>query len=192
MDERELPAGSPDVPDPDHPQSQQEITQVPAPTVDEAFSAFYRRFTPTLVAFLIWQGARLPDAVDLAQDTMSKAYRCWSTIHVPEAWARRVASREFARQIASVEEDPVDEIPEHSCLLPLLTDVIGWEQQHEVLRMLDRLPPRQRQVMAWTLEGYSPAEIAKELQITGEAVRTSLKKARKALAQYLGTTGDER
>lgn len=190
MDERELPASSPDVPD--HPQSQQEITQGPAPTVDAAFSAFYRQFTPTLVAFLIWQGARLSDAADLAQETMSEAYRCWSKIREPKAWARQVASVKLARQIASVEEDPVDEIPEHSCLLPPLTDVIVWEQQHAVLRMLDRLPPRQRQVMAWTLEGYSPAQIAEELQITGEAVRTSLKKARKALAQYLGTTGDER
>ena len=77
MDERELPAGSPAVPD--HPQSQQ------AQTADAAFSAFYRRFVPTLVGFLVWQGARLPDAADLAQVTMSKAYRYWSTISEPEA-----------------------------------------------------------------------------------------------------------
>lgn len=190
MDEREPPAGSPAVPD--HPQGQQDITPRSAQTADAAFSAFYRRFVPTLVGFLIWQGARLPDAADLAQATMCEAYKYWSTVHKPEAWARRVASRALARHIASVEEDPVDGIPEHSSLLPSLTNVTAWEQQHEVLRVLGLLPPRQRQVMAWRLEGYTPAEIAEELQITGEAVRASLAKARKALAQHLGTTGDER
>lgn len=191
MDECELPAGSSAVPEP--PRSQQSIPHVPAPLVDAAFSAFYRRFVPTLVGFLLWQGARLPDATDIAQVAMSKAYRCWSTIREPEAWARRVASRELARHIANVEpEDPVGEIPEHSSLLRSLTNVSAWEQQYEVLRLLDLLPPRQRQVMAWTLDGYAPAEIAEELNITSEAVRSNLWKARKTLAQHLGVTGEER
>lgn len=155
-----------------------------------AFSAFYRRFVPTLVGFLMWQGARLPDAADLAQAAMSEAYRYWSTIREPEAWVRRVASRALARHIARVEpEDPVGEIPEHSSLLRPLTDVTAWEQEHEVLRLLDLLPLRQRQVMAWTLEGYTPAEIAAELKITPEAVRSGLKRARSALAAHLGATG---
>ncbi|MGH3770905.1 MAG: RNA polymerase sigma factor [Pseudonocardiaceae bacterium] len=182
MDERELPAGSPVAPD-----------QGSAPLADAAFSAFYRRFVPTLVGFLVWQGARLPDAADLAQVTMSAAYRYWSTIREPEAWARRVASRELARHIARVEpEDPASEIPEHSSLLPPLTNVTAWKQQHEVLRLLDLRPPRQRQVMAWRLEGYTPAEIAAELKITSESVRSNLWKARKTLAQHLGVTGEER
>ena len=190
MGEHELPADGPAVPG--HPRSQQEVAPGPVPTVDAAFSAFYRRFVPTLVGFLVWQGARLPDAADLAQVTMSEAYRYWSTIREPEAWARRVASRALARHIARVEENSAGEIPEHSSLLRSLTNVLAWEQQHEVLRLLDLLPPRQRQVMAWTLEGYTPAEIAKELKIESDAVRSSLSKARKTLAQHLGKTGDER
>ena len=188
MDEREPPAGSPAVPD--HTQSQQEVTQGPAPTVDAAFSAFYRQFTPTLVGFLMWQGARLSDAAEIAQATMGEAYKHWSRIRVPEAWVRQVASRALVRKTASV-EDTVDETPEPSPLLPPLTNVTAWEQQHDVLRLLGLLPPRQRQVMAWSLQGYTPAEIAEELKITGEAVRASLKKARVTLAQHLGATGDE-
>jgi RNA polymerase sigma factor (sigma-70 family) len=156
-----------------------------------AFSAFYRQFVPTLVAFLVWQGARPPDATDIAQDTMIKAYQRWSEIHQPQSWTRRVASRALVRRIASV-EDFVDDPPEHSSLLPTLTSVEAWEQRHEVLRLLDRLPPRQRQVLAWALDGYTPAEIADELEITPEAVRANLMKARRALAEYLGTTEDER
>lgn len=154
-----------------------------------AFSAFYRQFVPTLVAFLMWHGARLPDAADIAQDTMIKLYQSWSKIRQPESWARRVASRALVRRFAIVEEDPVDHPPERSSLLPTLTGVEVWEQRHEVLRLIHRLPARQRQVLAWTLDGYTPAEIARELEITPETVRANLMKARRALAEYLGVTG---
>lgn len=158
-----------------------------------AFSEFYRGFVPTLVAFLLWQGARLPDATDIAQETMIKLYQRWSEIDQPQAWARTVASRALVRRISSTEEDPVDHLPEHSSLLPPSIDVEMWEQRHEVLRVLDRLPWRQRQVMAWTFHGYTRTEIATELQITAEAVRASLMKARRALAVYLRRPeGDER
>jgi RNA polymerase sigma factor (sigma-70 family) len=159
---------------------------------DAAFSAFYRKFVPTLVAFLRWQGARLPDAADIAQNTMIKVYRHWSKIDHPEAWARRVASRTLARHIASIKEDLVEHLSERGSLLPASIDVETWEQRHEVLHVLDRLPSRQRQVMAWSLQGYTPAEIAIELQINPDAVRASLMKARRVLAAHLATAGDER
>jgi RNA polymerase sigma factor (sigma-70 family) len=160
-------------------------------TADPAFSAFYRRFVPTLVSFLMWQGARLADAADIAQVTMSQAYTFWSTIREPEMWARRLASRELARRIARVEEPPANEMPEHTSLLSPLPDVILWEQ-HEVMRVLAQLSPRQRQVMAWSLDSYTPAEIAQELRLTSEEVLENLTHARKTLAQNLDTTEDER
>lgn len=46
--------------------------------------------------------------------------------------------------------------------------------------------------MAWTLDRYTPAQIADELGITAEAARSSLKKARRMLAVYLQAEGDER
>lgn len=156
-----------------------------------AFSSFYRRFVPILVAFLLWQGARLPDATDIVQDTMIKTYRRWPEIRQPEAWTRRVAYRAWIRRITKVVEDPIADPPEHSCLRSPLTNVDEWEQRHEVLRLLDLLPQRQREVMAWTLQGYSPAAIAYELGITSTVVRASLWKARHTLGKHLGTTRDE-
>jgi RNA polymerase sigma factor (sigma-70 family) len=166
----------------------------PSASTDEiaAFSEFYRKFVPTLVAFLVWQGARLPDATDIAQDTMIKAYQRWSEIRQPQAWARTVASRALASRMASSKEDPVDHLPESSTLLATSFDVEAWERRHEVLRALDRLPPRQRQVMAWTLDGYTPGEIAEELRISPEAVRANLMKARRSLVVHLNTPQDER
>jgi RNA polymerase sigma factor (sigma-70 family) len=185
MDEPDVPtAGSATHRNPrSRPGTSPQTAQPVQTTEDAAFSAFYRQFVPTLIAFLMWQGARLPEAADIAQDTMAEAYKSWSVIDHPQAWARKVASRMLARLIGSVDkQDLVGEVPERSSLLLPLTDVEAWEQRHEVLRLLGCLPPRQRQVMAWTLDGYAPSDIADELKITAEAVRASLKKARRTLA----------
>lgn len=168
--------------------------QRPTPTpetTDAEFSAFYRSFIKRLVAFLLWQGARMADATEIAQETMTLAYRSWQTIDHPEAWARRVASRGLARRFASVEEVSLEQIPDETALLPSPTGAAAWEQQHEVLQLLQKLPLRQRQVMAWTFDYYDPSDIAKELRITPEAVRSSLKKARRTLARYLADMGGD-
>lgn len=155
-----------------------------------AYSDFYRGFSPRLLAFLIYQGAQAADAAEIVQDTMTKAWQSWSTIQHPEAWTRRVASRALVRRIASVEEDSVATVPEQSALLVSRADMDAWEQKHDLLRVLALLPPRQRQIMAWTLEGYTPAEIGRELQLTAEVVRSNLKKARRSMARHLDSMNE--
>jgi RNA polymerase sigma-70 factor (ECF subfamily) len=148
----------------------------------EGFAGFYRAFMPRLVAFLRYQGVPLQDAADIAQDTMFKACGRWSSIAAPQAWTKRVASRAWGRRLAGLTEDPVADLPE-----PLLTctDVADWEQRHDILRILDALPLRQRQVLAWTLDGHTPGEIAVELHLPPETVRANLYKARRAVAKHL-------
>jgi RNA polymerase sigma factor (sigma-70 family) len=153
------------------------------------FSDFYRGFVRQLVGFLVWQGAGLGDAADIAQQTMIEIYRRWPTIAKPQAYARTTASRQLARRIARVEERPSEEIAEHTALLRSAPDFVVWEQQQDLLRLLNSLPARQRQVMAWTLDGYTPTEIAEELNIDYEAVRGSLAKARRALAARIAREG---
>ena len=164
---------------------------VDAAARDAAFGAFYREAVPTLVAFLMWQGAALAEAADIAQETMIAAYQRWTTIRVPLAWARRVASRALARRIARVGEDPVDDLAQANPLLPDESGLSDWEQRHDIPRLLALLPPRQRQVMAWTLDDYTPAEIAEELQINPDAVRANLHKARRSLTRHLAAQGGE-
>jgi RNA polymerase sigma factor (sigma-70 family) len=149
-----------------------------------AFTEFYRAFAPTLVAFLIWYGASVDLAVDVAQDTMRKAWERWSTIVHPEAWARRTAGRALVRYRVETRETPVDEVLASS-LISNPDAISEMVQSHTVIRLLDELPPRQRQVLALTLAGYAPAEIADELGITPEAVRASLMKARRRIAEML-------
>lgn len=153
---------------------------------DAEFSAFYREGMPRLVAFLRWQGVPLRDAADLAQDAMTEAYRSWAVIAHPRAWVRRVASRGWARRVASKVEQPVAEIPEAAAIVLKCGDIEEWEQRHRVLELLEHLPSRQRQVLAWWLDGYEPMEIADELNMTAESVRASLYKARRALGEWIG------
>jgi RNA polymerase sigma factor (sigma-70 family) len=165
----------------------------PSPTTrrtpaTEAFSAFYREHFAALVTFLMYQGARLADAQELAQETMTVAFRSWETIEHPKAWTRRVASRALIRRIASI-DDPVNELPESEALSSE-RDITDWEDRHEILRLLRLLPPRQRQVLAWTFDGFSPAQIAAELGLKPEVVRSNLKKARRAASAHIAAQGE--
>jgi RNA polymerase sigma-70 factor (ECF subfamily) len=155
------------------------------------FSDFYRSELTALVTFLLWTGANAHDALDVAQDAMLEAYRRWQVIRDPRAWIRTVASRKYGRRLGSVEE-PTDSIEASTLQRPDI-DIEAWEQQQEVLRLLSGLPLRQRQIMAWFYDGYEHADIARELNLTPENVRSNLKKARRALGrhQHPGGGGDQ-
>ncbi|WP_380283724.1 RNA polymerase sigma factor [Kitasatospora purpeofusca] len=157
----------------------------------EEFDEFYLRFTPRLVGFLMWQGAPARLAADLAQEAMIKAYQRWSQIRSPEAWLRRVASRDLVRYVSRVPEDPMDELPESPGPLIRSTDELAeMESRQELLDLLGSLPPRQRQVLAWSVDGYSPTEIAEELGINPATIRANLMKARRAVAGRLRNRED--
>ncbi|MFF4156216.1 RNA polymerase sigma factor [Streptomyces sp. NPDC001678] len=160
--------------------------------VDEEFSAFYRRTVRPLVGFLINQGASLPVAADIAQDTMTKAYQSWPELRDPRAWAHTVASRALVRTFASVEEDLVGAVPEPTSLLARPDAIAEWEARYDARPMLASLPPRQRQILAWTLAGYTPGDIADLLGLPAETVRGNLAKARRAAASYLAAREGER
>ncbi len=151
----------------------------------EEFSAFYRDNVARLVGFLVAQGARTADAADIAQETMIKLWKSWSAIDSPMAWARVVAGRELVRRLGAVDEGHIDE-SEHSALLGTASDIDNWVRRDDYQRVLAALPPRQRQVLVWTMEGYSSTEIANQLQLNAATVRSNLRKARRAMARNLG------
>ncbi|WP_051153211.1 RNA polymerase sigma factor [Nocardia niigatensis] len=157
----------------------------------DEFKEFYREFIKPLIGFLMWQGASLADASEVAQETMTKAMTCWADIRNPKAWTRLVAGRALVRRFASVDEDPVAEVSERPALLYSDADLDAWEQRQDVMAALAKLPPRQRQVMAWTLQEYTPSEIADTLQIAATAVRANLKKARRNIAIHLAAGNED-
>lgn len=149
---------------------------------NEKFVAFYRATFRELVAFLLLHGASLADAADIVQDTMTAAYRCWYRIEYPRAWAYRVAGRALIhRSLDSHHETLVGQPPEPNPVLRT-TEHDHWEQHQDIITELATLPPRQRQIMAWAQSGYTPAEIAAELDLAPGTVRQNLALARKALS----------
>ncbi|MCL7430354.1 RNA polymerase sigma factor [Streptomyces sp. YS415] len=157
---------------------------------DDEFSAFYRENIRPLTGFLINHGAAVQVAADIAQEIMTDAYRNWDRITHPKAWVHKAASRALVRKIASVEE-PVGEVAEPTSLLPRPDAIAEWEAQHDALPLLRSLPMKQSQVLAWTLAGFTPTDIADHLGLPAENVRANLKKARRAAAAYLRAREEE-
>ena len=152
------------------------------------FATFYRTFAPSLINFLIWHGASFELAADVAQETMRLAYGDWINIGFPRAWARRVAARELARRVSETDyEILTDRVPERPALLVDGADLSG--ESKRIMALIGQLPPRQRQVMAWTYDGYLPHEIAEEIGISPDAVRSNLRKARRSLIELVNRGG---
>src|SRR5215468_10413841 len=71
----------------------------PPPTVGDhaEFEAFYRAELGRVVAFLLYHGAPLAEAADVAQDAMVQAFRNWHRIENPgRGSARWPDGRSFA------------------------------------------------------------------------------------------------
>jgi len=112
----------------------------------------------------------------------------WDRIQHPTAWLRRVAGRLYYRYLIT-QETSVEDVPDRQGPLSAASMVELDDEARRMLAALADLPPKQRQVMAWTIDGFSPAEIARELDVDPATVGQSLAKARKNLKQQLGIGG---
>jgi RNA polymerase sigma factor (sigma-70 family) len=153
--------------------------------------AFYEREMPRLVLFVtVSTGLDVHAAADVAQAAFEKALARWPTLRNPRAWLCRVAQREaLARFEAVRREVPVDVIPDRPDHLSAALAAELRAEQVEVMAHLRGLPPKQRQVMTWTLAGFSDAEIARALGLSSGAVKQSRYYARQNLARRLGFAG---
>jgi RNA polymerase sigma factor (sigma-70 family) len=159
--------------------NEQAAITAPKPT-DAEFEACYRNEFLPLVKFLMRLGLSDHDAADAAQSAFLEAYRCWQQIRNPRAWLRRVAPRFHKR----LPERPVEDVAIGD--QPRLSDSLEIrEQTRRVMAALRRLPPHQREVMAWTYDGFNPTEIAQELGYEPAAVRKNLQRARENLKRLL-------
>jgi len=150
-----------------------------------AFAHCYQQQLTPVIRFIMRNGASPHEAADIAQSTFVLAYEAWDAIEHAPAWLRRVAYRQLLR-VRRAREDPcavLPDLPGGRC--PMAAVELG-EQEARVYEALSWLPARQREVMAWTFDGFSPAEIAQELSIEPAAVRQSLARARKNLKRALG------
>jgi RNA polymerase sigma-70 factor (ECF subfamily) len=158
---------------------------------DEAdFADFYRQHFPKIAAFTMRLGANLDEAADIAQQVFANSYSRWPTIRNHGAYLRTAATHEFTRRSSrNIHETLVADLPDPADARSPSVDKVDLDDQAaRVVHMINTLPARQREVMAWTVDGFTPAEIASNLGISSGAVRGTLLKARRELKVRLNIT----
>jgi DNA-directed RNA polymerase specialized sigma24 family protein len=147
----------------------------------DEFDAFFRAEFPPLVAFLCKAGFEVEAARDVAAEAMLHALEAWPVAGDPRAWVRRVVGQLLdaagdARADWSLGGDPRDD-EELAALV---------EKHSGLIDLLASLPGRQRMVLAWSLDGFTPAQIAEALRITPSTVRSTLRHVRERLGRQQG------
>ncbi|MFE0045227.1 RNA polymerase sigma factor [Streptomyces albireticuli] len=151
------------------------------------FDAFFRSDYRKLIGFLRFIGATREEAEDSASAAMIKALECWTGIEHPLAWVRKTAERHYLRSAARDLDAPARAVRGgwavgESSPGP---DSPSRHEEEEVLALMSNLGYKQRQVIAYTYDGFSPSEIA---EITGDiaaTVRSNLRSARENLYRIL-------
>jgi RNA polymerase sigma-70 factor (ECF subfamily) len=146
----------------------------------DEFDAFFRADFPPLVAFLCKAGFEVETARDVAAEAMLHALEAWPTIEDPRAWVRRFAGRlrDAPDSEARVDWAPVTDPRDDEKLAALV------EQHGDLIELLATLPGQQRMVLAWSLDGFTPAEIAKALRVAPATVRSNLRHVRERLRRH--------
>ena len=155
---------------------------------DDFFRTEYPRLVPMVHALLGDRGR----AEDVAQEALAAAQQAWPTVgryERPGAWVRRVAlnrasnvRRRRGREVVALRRVAA---PEH-----VEETAIGGDER--LWRHVRELPEQQRfAVVLYYVEDRSVAEVADILQCSEGSVKTHLSRARAALAQALGGSGEE-
>jgi RNA polymerase sigma factor (sigma-70 family) len=174
------------------------MTRVPDTSfVTASYVEFYRTALPRLIALLRYNGAELHEAADMAQEALMAALPPkWETLSDPYAWCRVVALRNFRRLAQRHRHeslaDDLEAFDNRVAYWSSFQKLAEVEAGDEILSLLRRLPARQREIMALTYDGSTPAEIAETLGVSPAAVRASLMKARSALKAALAERRAER
>lgn len=141
---------------------------------NEYAEAFERGYSATR-RFLQARGAPLEDAEEIAQAAWARGWEFREQLRDPglvSYWVNSIARNLFrARFRAPVQT----EIEDSNAVYALDLDAI------EVGRLLDRCPPRDRELLERSLEGYSAEEIARAEGITPTGIRVRLLRIRQAL-----------
>jgi RNA polymerase sigma-70 factor, ECF subfamily len=153
------------------------------------FQALCQSLRPDLLRFAFWLSRDRALAEDVVQESMLRAWKAQDSLLDEDAakpWFLTIIRREYSRtferkRLATVD---VDELIANEA--PILG--AGEEQDLSEMRAaLFKLPDEYREpLLLQVLMGYSTAEIARELNLSGPAVLTRLFRARQQLRVLCG------
>jgi RNA polymerase sigma factor (sigma-70 family) len=158
-----------------------------------AFEQFFRGSYRSLLRELIYLGGHPEEAEDALAAGMEAALKNWPRIESPRAYVRRAAFNHLIKGRQRGQRRIEDRMQERRTVDadPAPGQVL-WEQQEWVKELLEQLTPAQREVVACVFDALTPQEIGQLLGKSPEAVRQSLRAARKRLRNYLdGMDGEE-
>jgi RNA polymerase sigma factor (sigma-70 family) len=151
------------------------------------FAMLYYAEQHKLMLYLIrtWSDVSFHDVADAAQDAFAELWAKWATVDNPRAWLRTVAHRKLYARLGKQEEIPLSSLRQEPAGLDAALELELSEQSQAVLAAIHQLSPRLRQVFALHYDNFSTAEIAEILQITHDAARQNLCRARTSLKKIL-------
>ncbi|WP_204014070.1 RNA polymerase sigma factor [Virgisporangium aurantiacum] len=185
IDKGRAPASQPQTQKHDRPRADEPIA--PRISFDDFFQATYRQLLRTWM----YAGATEQEAEDAILAAMEDLYRHWDRakdpIENPMAYVQQAVRSHFIKARERDRERERRQIKGHGGAAAGCQDagLNIWEQREWVKQILQSLPPKQGEVLAFVVDGYAPTEIAKLLGRDKAAVRQSLRAARKRLKKAL-------
>jgi RNA polymerase sigma-70 factor, ECF subfamily len=153
------------------------------------FQALCQSLRPDLLRFAFWLSRDRALAEDVVQETMLRAWKAQDSLldeAAAKPWFLTIIRREYARsferkRVVTVDVDEL--IAREEPLLAATED----QDLAELRAALFKLPDEYREpLVLQVLMGFSTAEIARELDLSGPAVLTRLFRARKRLRGLCG------
>ena len=156
------------------------------------YVAFYKTAVPQIAAYLmVTQRASKLEAAECAHEALVEYLHRREGVRKPMPWCRRAATSIFLKRmydaLESYEDIPATGAPLYG------SDPTDETQRGLLLPLIEQLPPRQREVATLVLAGYFHREIADELGISEEAVRSNLRHAKTRMKELYDqrATGQE-
>ncbi|MGW0423857.1 RNA polymerase sigma factor [Streptomyces sp. NPDC003015] len=163
----------------------------PDPRID--FDSFYCTEKKHLTAFLVYAGASTHEADDLAHDALVKLLpNRWRSLEYPRAYMRRVAYRAYLRKKERSREVLTDKVPDLPGGLNPIIHLELTEHMRVVVNAISELPPTQRMVMAFMINGAERDEICEALNMKPSTVDTNICRARARLKVTFGLEEGEK
>jgi RNA polymerase sigma-70 factor, ECF subfamily len=151
---------------------------------EDEFRSFFERNVGQLVGLAyLWSGSQ-DDAVDLAQEALTRAWKRWESLsrHAnPEAWVRRVLHNLCNDRWRTLKRersiDAWKSTDQYVMATPVETDVAS---------LVSRLAPKPRRALVLhDIVGLSVSEVASEMGANEGTVRSWLSRSRATLREQL-------
>jgi RNA polymerase sigma-70 factor, ECF subfamily len=153
------------------------------------FQALCQSLRPDLLRFAFWLSRDRALAEDVVQESMLRAWKAQDSLlneAAAKPWLLTIVRREYARTFERKRLNTVD-VDE---LIAKEEPTLAAAEEHDIADVraaIMKLPDDYREpLVLQVLMGYSTAEIARELELSGPAVLTRLCRARRQLRAACG------